>query len=215
LTVVPEVGRRHWPLESEMALLSVSSRLPRWLRQADFSLPIRVSRSGLLPVSRSTVPKCVAVHSRESRELLLSFLRNVIVHDDRIELLVGRTELRQRLNGDEFVVSNEVQAEGREDLGDTICLSIEAKWKRRDGALHLVVQPHATTPSQHPRAALIKAVVRGRVWCEKILDGQVVDLKSLARETDLTPNYVRHVLACAFLARISSKPFSRDVSRQS
>jgi site-specific DNA recombinase len=84
--------------------------------------------------------------------------------------------------------------------GDTICLSIEAKWKRRDGALHLVVQPHATTPSQHPRAALIKAVVRGRVWCEKILDGQVVDLKSLARETDLTPNYVRHVLACAFLA---------------
>jgi hypothetical protein len=55
-------------------------------------------------------------------------------------------------------------------------------------------------PIRHPRPALIKAVVRGRAWYEKILEGRVVDIKSLARETGLTPHYVRNVLACAFLA---------------
>ena len=90
--------------------------------------------------------------------------------------------------------------EGLEDLDDTICLSIEATRKRRDGAVHLVVPPHSTTPSRHPRPALIKAVVRGRVWYEKFMAGQMVDIKSLARETGLTPHYVSSVFACAFLA---------------
>jgi site-specific DNA recombinase len=47
---------------------------------------------------------------------------------------------------------------------------------------------------------LIKAVVRGHAWYEKLLDGKVVDIKSLAGETGLTPHYVRNVFACAFLA---------------
>jgi site-specific DNA recombinase len=47
---------------------------------------------------------------------------------------------------------------------------------------------------------LIKAVVRGHAWYEKILEGRVVDPASLARESNLAPEYVRNVLGCAFLA---------------
>ena len=55
-------------------------------------------------------------------------------------------------------------------------------------------------PVRHPRPALIKAVTRGHAWYEKILEGKVADMRSLARETELTPHYVRNVFACAFLA---------------
>jgi site-specific DNA recombinase len=44
---------------------------------------------------------------------------------------------------------------------------------------------------------LIKAVARGHAGYEKIIAGS--DLRSLARETGLTPYYVRRVLACGFL----------------
>jgi hypothetical protein len=47
---------------------------------------------------------------------------------------------------------------------------------------------------------LIKAVVRGHAWYEKVLEGKVADMRLLARETGLTPRYVRNVFACAFLA---------------
>lgn len=154
----------------------------------------------LLAAAKKLAAKCASAHARESRQLLVAFLRKVIVHDDRIELLVSKTELRQTLSVGNIAVSDEVPAKEYEDLDDTICLSIEAKRMRRDGAVHLVVPPHSTTPSRHPRPALIKAVVRGRAWYEKILDGQVVDLKSLARESGLTSTYARNVLACAFLA---------------
>lgn len=55
-------------------------------------------------------------------------------------------------------------------------------------------------PNRHPRPALIKAVVRGRARYEKLTQGNASDVKSLAQETGLTPQYVRNVLACAFLA---------------
>jgi site-specific DNA recombinase len=63
-----------------------------------------------------------------------------------------------------------------------------------------VVAPNSGTPIRHPRPALIKAVARGHAWYERLLAAQVVDIKSLADETGLTPHYVRNVLACAFLA---------------
>ena len=47
---------------------------------------------------------------------------------------------------------------------------------------------------------MIKAVARGHAWYEKILEGKDVDIRSLARETGLSPHYVRNVFACAFLA---------------
>jgi site-specific DNA recombinase len=47
---------------------------------------------------------------------------------------------------------------------------------------------------------LIKAVVRGHTWYEKVLEGKVIDLKSLAREVGVTPQYVRNIINCAFLA---------------
>ena len=62
------------------------------------------------------------------------------------------------------------------------------------------VPPNSSVPARHPRPALIKAVARGHAWYERVLEGKVIDMRSLAREAGLTPHYVRNVFACAFLA---------------
>ena len=81
-----------------------------------------------------------------------------------------------------------------------ICLTVEAKRKRYGSEVHLVVPPSSAGIIRHPRPALIKAVARGHAWYEKVLEGKGGDISSLARETGLTPHYVRNVFACAFLA---------------
>ncbi len=156
----------------------------------------------LLAAAKKLAAKCVPGNVRELRELLVSFLRNITICSDGIEILLGRSELRRTLSGEKVTIAHELLEKKRENFDDTISLSIEVKRTRcgRDGAIHLVIPPHATAAIPHPRPALIKAVARGHSWYEKILQGQVVNVKSLAREASLTPHYVRNVLACAFLA---------------
>ncbi len=151
-----------------------------------------------LAAAKKLVAKCDPSHLRELRPLL----RSVNVHEDRIDIRVGRTELCQVLSGHKLPGPDEVPVEGGEGLDDTICLTVVAKRKRcgRDGAIHLVVSPPATAHVRHPRPALIKALTRGHAWYEEIMEGRVADIKSLVRKTGLTPNYVGKVLGCAFLA---------------
>jgi site-specific DNA recombinase len=48
--------------------------------------------------------------------------------------------------------------------------------------------------------SLIKAVARAHGWFEKVIQGQVPDMRSLAQLAGLTERYVGKVFACAFLA---------------
>lgn len=139
--------------------------------------------------------------SDELRDLLASFLQSVIIRENDIQVIIRRRDLRQRLeHGDQITPTNVVSCRRPIEPNDLICLTIEARRKQYGSEVHLVVTPNSGTPIRHPRPALIKAVARGHAWYEKLLAGKVVDIKSLADETGLTPHYVRNVLACAFLA---------------
>ena len=154
----------------------------------------------LIAAAKKLAAKCVSVRIQDLRDVLISFLNNVIVCDDRIELLIGRRELREVLNPDNVPIPSEEPSKGQGDLDDMISLTIEAKLRRYGGNIHLVVPPKGMAPTRHPRLALIKAIARGRAWYEMVMEGKVSDMKSLARQTGLTPHYVRNVFACAFLA---------------
>jgi DNA invertase Pin-like site-specific DNA recombinase len=160
--------------------------------------PARIQ--SLMAAAKKLAAKCLSVQAHDLRQLLLAFLRNVIVCEDRIELLVGRAALRQVLSPDKFVSPKEESSKGTGDPDDAICLTVEVELKHYRGNVHLVVPPNGMVSTRHPRPALIKAVARGWAWYEKVMDGKVSDIESLAREAGLTPHYVRNVFACAFLA---------------
>jgi hypothetical protein len=134
-----------------------------------------------------------------ARELLTNFLRKVTVCENRIDLTVGAKELYGVLTGSDVEKEKEV-GNGAAGGNDTICLTIEVKRTKRNGSVHLVVPPTGSGATRHPRSALIKAVVRGHVWHQRLLEGGPVELNTLAQEAGLTSTYVRNVLGFAFLA---------------
>lgn len=135
------------------------------------------------------------------RDLLGCILQRVIVHERSIQVMIRKSNLRELLEqSDQIFAASVLGLRKQTEPIEPLCLTIEAKRKRYGGEIHLVVPPQSNVPARHDRPALIKAVARGHAWYEKVLEGRVADMRSLARETGLTPHYVRNVLACAFLA---------------
>jgi hypothetical protein len=142
-----------------------------------------------------------SLSSDEVRDLLALITQKIIINENNIQLMIRRTDLVELLEKGEQVIAAERLDKSRSvDSSDTICLTIETKRKRYGGEVHLVVPPNSNVSVSHPRSSLIKAVVRGHAWYGKVLEGKVVDLKSLAREAGVTPQYVRNIINCAFLA---------------
>jgi site-specific DNA recombinase len=79
-------------------------------------------------------------------------------------------------------------------------LSIEAKRKRFGGEVHLVVPPNFDVSVGNPKPSLIKAIARAHGWYEKVVQGNALDMRSLARQVGLTERYVGKVFGCALLA---------------
>jgi len=137
----------------------------------------------------------------ELRDILASFLRRVIIDDSEVQLLISRTDLRQRLEqGDKPLPVNLEGPRQAVNPDDVICLTIEARLKRCGGEVHLVVPPNSGFAAAHPKQSLIKAMARAHGWYQQVIRGEVFDVSSLACQLKLTKRYVGKVFACAFLA---------------
>ena len=135
------------------------------------------------------------------RGLLASFVRRVIIHENKIEILLSRVDLCQALKSDNFVPPDPARSLRAVDPDDLICLTIEAKLKRSGGEVHLVIPPNASeTSSRPPNPSLTKAVARARSWHQRVLEGKSLDQRSLALHAGVTERYIGKVFQCAFLA---------------
>lgn len=186
----------------------VTERLWRFL-QSDGELFDELNLAGDSPAllhqfaaaAKRTATKLRSLSLNDLRNLLASIVRSVIIRENEIQIMIRGGNLRQLLEHGDQVIAAKVVGHGKPiEPTDLICLTIEARRKQYGGEVHLVVAPNSGTPIRHPRPALIKAVARGHAWYERLIAGKVVDIRSLAGETGLTPHYVRNVLACAFLA---------------
>jgi site-specific DNA recombinase len=155
----------------------------------------------LVTAAKKLAARLPSLPPDDLRDLLACFLRKVVIEENHVQIMISRCDLRELLEkGDRIIAAKLIGTRTSVPSADIICLTLEAKRKRYGGEIHLVVPPNSNAPIRHPRPALIKAVARGHAWYEKVLGGKVADMRSLARETGLTPHYVRNVFACAFLA---------------
>ena len=155
----------------------------------------------LVAAAKSLATSLPSLPSDDLRDLLACCLQSVTIGKNNIQVVIRRSDLRQLLEqGDHVIAANPVRMRRPTEPAELICLTIEARRKQYGGEVHLVIAPSSNDTVRHPRPALIKAVARGHAWYEKLLEGKVADMRSLARQTGLTPHYVRNVFACAFLA---------------
>ena len=85
-----------------------------------------------------------------------------------------------------MVASNLLGVRKPVDKHDLINLISEAKRKRYGGEVHLVVPPNSGASVRHPKPSLIKAIARAHGWYEKVIQGDALEVRSLARQARLT-----------------------------
>jgi site-specific DNA recombinase len=186
----------------------VTEKLVAFLK-SDAEVFDRLSEEGESPaISRNRVAtakklavRLPSLRSDDLRDLLACFLQRVIIQENCIDVMIRRKDLRQLLeNGGRVLVANLLGGQKPPDVNDLISLSIEAKRKRFGGEVHLVVPPNSIDSVRHPKPSLIKAIARAHGWYEKVVQGNALDMRSLARQAGLTERYVGKVFGCALLA---------------
>jgi hypothetical protein len=121
-------------------------------------------------------------------------VQRVLVHPDKIEVEVNKSELHAALVGAFGTAS-------QQGSFDIIRLSLEARIKRCGGEMRLVIPPdlHGRALA-HPVSSLLKVVARARQWYESVIAGEVWGRRSIAHKTGLDERYASQILECAFLA---------------
>jgi site-specific DNA recombinase len=186
----------------------VTEKLVAFLK-SDAEIFDRLSEEGECPaISRNRVATAQKLAVRlpslpadDLRDLLACFLQRVVIQENGIEVMIRRNHLRQLLeNGGKVPVANLLGGQKPLDVNDLISLSIETKRKRFGGEVHLVVPPNSIDSVRHRKPSLIKAIARAHGWYEKVVQGNALDMRSLARQAGLTERYVGKVFGCALLA---------------
>jgi site-specific DNA recombinase len=176
----------------------VLDRIVRFLKSdADVFDQLGISQSPGIFRERAEEAKKLAENltslpSHDLRELLLSFLRRVIVAEDQIQVTVDKHQLCRLLeNGGKPIASkldNRQKPTGTDDL---IFLLIDAKLKKYGGVVHIVVPPSPATDSTYKtKPSLLKALARAHSWYETVLEGKALDQTMLARKAGMTERYV-------------------------
>lgn len=144
------------------------------------------------------------IFAEEKRGQMFNFLKSivyhVIVHQEKVELLVDREGLRRMLLncGGNGVPT----APGRKGpaASDLIHLEFNARLRRAGLEVRLMLPPNSPDTTSPASQALLKAIARANDWREQLIKGQVAGPSSIAKQTGLDESYVRRILGLAFFS---------------
>ena len=129
------------------------------------------------------------------KTVLRSTVKRVIVHNDRIEIEIIRSALRQTVLGvsddPELLINNP---------DEVVMIETAAQLKRCGGDMRLVLPPDSPGAKPHAVPSLIRAISRAHDWVDRILRGEAVNQRSIAKETGLDERYISRIIPLAFLA---------------
>jgi site-specific DNA recombinase len=130
----------------------------------------------------------------ELRELVRTVTKTVVLDTDSIEMRLSRSAITQALLSDR---------KGAEMFGSTdnvVKLEFSATIARCGGELRLLLPPGTAGGKHRPAPALARAVARAHHWLERILRGDALHQREIAREAGLNERYVSRIISLAFLA---------------
>ena len=124
-----------------------------------------------------------------------SAVKRIVVHYDRIEIEISKAALRQAVlsvpDDPEHLNTNADEA---------VVIEAAAQLKRCGGEVRLVLPPDSHGANLHEVPSLIRAISRAHDWLDRILRGQAVNQRSIAKQTGLDERYISRIIPLAFLA---------------
>jgi site-specific DNA recombinase len=154
----------------------------------------------LITAAQSSTGKWFAGAPAGTGRALTTFVDRVVVHLEKVEVLISRRKLRDALmHGLSLCPAGPPNPGG--DASDLVHLDVEARLMRCGGEVRLLVPPHSSAEMPvHPVPSLLKAMARSHHWHSQIISGDVCGRRSLADSTGLDERYISRILHCAFLA---------------
>jgi site-specific DNA recombinase len=161
---------------------------------------VAISKS-LMAAGKQLAKTWQAKSTAEHREFLNKVVARIVVHDDRLELMIIRSRLRDTLIGAQQNQLSDHEHRVEFLKKDILNLLIDMRVKRCGREVRLIVPadsdagaPAKTVP------ALIKAIIRVHQWPAKIVNGEFKGRHSIAQQTGIEERYAGRILNCAFLA---------------
>jgi site-specific DNA recombinase len=152
------------------------------------------STQQMIDAARKQAARLRSDSTSSAHNFIRGVVQRVVVHPDKIEVEVSKSELRASLAGAPRVAS----PQGSSDI---IRLALEARIKRCGGEMRLVVPPDLPGQGRpQPVSSLLKVVARAHRWSEWVMSGKVWGGRSIAEKTGLDERYASQILECAFLA---------------
>ncbi len=127
--------------------------------------------------------------------VLRSTVKRIIIHNDRVEIEIIRSALRQAVLG--ASADPELKINNPDEV---VMIETAAQLKRCGGDMRLVLPPDSPGTTPHEVPSLIRAISRAHDWVDRILRGEVVNQRSIAKETGLDERYISRIIPLAFLA---------------
>jgi site-specific DNA recombinase len=186
----------------------VLSRLKSFLQSANdvidnLSLPTDGASliQQLITAAQTSTGKWFAGAGSDTGAVLTKFVDRVLVHQEKVEVLIGKRRLREALIHDLPSDPPPDPTSAERDISELVHLSVDAKLRHCGGEVRFVVPPRSSgdMPARHV-PSLLKAVVRGHDWRTQIIEGKAWGRRTLSKQTGLDERYVSRILQCAFLA---------------
>jgi DNA invertase Pin-like site-specific DNA recombinase len=149
----------------------------------------------IVAAARSSSEKLGPAGGPNPRMFLRNSVSKVVVHEDEIEIRVGKPALRKSLLGTDSQGSTDNAITG------TLALGVKTQLKRCGGQARLIVYTDTSAASApSPAQPLVRAVARAHDWYGRIVRGELTGARSIARLKGMDERYVSRILQCAFIA---------------
>jgi hypothetical protein len=151
----------------------------------------------------------VRAESTERNALIRSFLAGVVLAQGAIKIMINRLALEDSLRvgtSDETPRASvatkkriAVSATGT-TVSDHHIITVAASVRMRGIEVRFVIEGCDIDRKPEPDASLIRVVVQGHDWFQRLLTGQARSLQDIASAEGVTDRYVRRLIDLAFLA---------------
>jgi site-specific DNA recombinase len=176
-------------VNSQVALLLRSPQ-----RLLDVLVDVSGPSSGIKAVTE--VSRAWETASSEKAQCLFqSTVKRIVVHNDRIVIEIIRSALRRAVLG----VSDDPE-HPINNPEEMFTIQTAAQLKRCGGDMRLILPPDSHGANPHEVPSLIRAISRANDWVARILRGEAVNQRSIAKQTGLDERYVSRIIPLAFLA---------------
>jgi DNA invertase Pin-like site-specific DNA recombinase len=178
----------------ELVLSQLTSLLGSPQRMIDILVGTQASPADLHAVTEASRAWGTAT-SDKIRDLLRSSAKRMVVHNESIEIEINKLVLRQTVLGvggdPELLIDNP---------DEVILIGTAAQLKRCGGDMRLVLPPDSPGAKPHSVSSLIRAISRAHDWVDRILQGEAVNQRSIAKKTGIDERYISRIISLAFLA---------------